>query len=69
MQSESLHKSDAFYNDLYQFTCSFGYFQANKHNDEATFEVFFRKNPFGGEYTIFAGLEAVRQFLMSFKIT
>lgn len=47
---------DLLFNDLYQFTCSFSYFQNGKHEDEATFEVFFRKYPFGGEYAIFAGL-------------
>lgn len=60
---------DVLLNDLYQFTCSYSYFQNGKHEDEATFEVFFRKYPFGGEYTIFAGLENVRRFISSFKIT
>jgi nicotinate phosphoribosyltransferase len=31
--------------------------------------VFFRKYPFGGEYAIFAGLEAVRSFINTFTIT
>ena len=69
MESSSLHKVDPFLNDLYQFTCSFGYFQANKHHHQATFEVFFRKSPFQGEYTVFAGLEALRYALERFRIT
>ena len=60
---------DLLFNDLYQFTCSYSYFQNNKHEDQATFEVFFRKYPFGGEYVIFAGLEAVRKFISSFQLT
>lgn len=60
---------DVLFNDLYQFTCSYSYFQNGKHEDHATFEVFFRKYPFGGEYVVFAGLEAVRNFLNSFQIT
>lgn len=60
---------DLLFNDLYQFTCSYTYFKSGKHEDNATFEVFFRKYPFGGEYTIFAGLEAVRNFIKNFQIT
>ena len=69
METQPFNQIDVLYNDLYQFTCSFSYFQANKHEDEATFEVFFRKHPFGGQYAIFAGLEAVRKFIDSFTIT
>jgi nicotinate phosphoribosyltransferase len=60
---------DLLFNDLYQFTCSYSYFQNGKHEDEATFEVFFRKYPFGGEYVIFAGLEAVQKFIRSFTLS
>ena len=47
-QNEPLHKVDLFSTDLYQFTCSYTYFEANTHEDIATFEVFFRKHPFKG---------------------
>lgn len=60
---------DVLLNDLYQFTCSYSYFQSNKHEEQATFQIFFRKYPFGGQYAIFAGLEAVREFINSFQIT
>lgn len=60
---------DLLFNDLYQFTCSFSYFSSNRHEDQATFEVFFRKYPFNGEYAIFAGLEAVRKFIHDFRLT
>lgn len=33
------------------------------------FDLYFRKNPFGGEYTVFAGLEECIRFIANFKLT
>lgn len=33
------------------------------------FDLYFRKNPFGGEYTIFAGLEECIRFIANFKLS
>ncbi|RHN54010.1 putative nicotinate phosphoribosyltransferase [Medicago truncatula] len=33
------------------------------------FDLYFRKNPFGGEYTIFAGLEECVRFISNYKIS
>ncbi|KAK9948937.1 hypothetical protein M0R45_004490 [Rubus argutus] len=35
--------------DLYQFTMAYAYWKAGKHNERAVFDLYFRKNPFGGE--------------------
>lgn len=67
--SKTMRSVDLFNNDLYQFTCSYSYFVQNKHEQEATFEIFFRKYPFGGEYVIFAGLESVKDFVKNLKFT
>ncbi|VDO72253.1 unnamed protein product [Schistosoma margrebowiei] len=50
-------------------TMSYAYWKAGKANDTATFEMFFRKNPFNGEFTIFSGLQDCIEYLSSFKFT
>lgn len=44
------------YTDLYQLSMAQVYFLTGKSEDEAVFDYFFRKIPFGGGYTVFAGL-------------
>lgn len=53
--------------DMYQVTMSYAYWASNKHNHPAVFELFFRKNPFNGEYVIFAGLSDVIAFMDHYK--
>ena len=39
------------------------------HKEIAIFELFYRKSPFAGEYTVFAGLGEVISFIKFYKFT
>ncbi|MFT5917119.1 MAG: nicotinate phosphoribosyltransferase [Flammeovirgaceae bacterium] len=49
--------------DLYQITMAYGYWKSGTTEKEAVFNLYFRKNPFQGGYTIACGLEYVVDFL------
>ena len=45
--------------DLYQITMTYAYWKQSRHTEHAVFDLFFRKNPFSGEFCLFAGLDEV----------
>jgi len=51
-----MKNSSGLYTDLYELTMAQGYLMADKAHQEATFDYFFRSNPFNGSFTVFAGL-------------
>lgn len=53
--------------DLYQLTMSYGYFKNNMHNKTAVFNLFYRKNPFNGNYAISCGLRSAIDYIQNFK--
>lgn len=55
--------------DLYQITMAYAYWKNWKHCDRAVFDLFFRRNPFQGEFTIFGGLEECLRFISDFRFT
>lgn len=55
--------------DLYQLTMAYGYWKAGKAEQEAVFELFFRKPPFQCGFTVAAGLTPVIDFLGAFCFT
>lgn len=61
-------KDRALFTDLYQLTMSQGYFDLDIRKD-ATFDLFFRSNPFNGGYTIACGIPLALEYLSNFKFT
>lgn len=55
--------------DLYELTMAYGYWQQRMHDREAVFNLFFRKNPFGGNFAIACGLEIVIEYLQRFQFS
>ena len=52
--------------DFYEMTMSNGYFKADDQKTRVVFDVFYRKNPDGGGYSIFAGLEQIVDYIQNF---
>ncbi|KAF4735571.1 Nicotinate phosphoribosyltransferase, partial [Perkinsus olseni] len=55
--------------DLYQITMAYAYWQADKTEDHAVFDVYFRKCPFHGEFAVCAGIDEVVRFVNTFCFT
>ncbi len=57
------------YTDLYQLTMAQVYYLKGNSKQEAVFDYFFRKLPFEGGYTVFAGLANLLEILEDFHFT
>ncbi len=57
------------YTDFYELTMAQGYFFSDKRNERATFDYFFRSNPFKGGFTVFAGLADFLDLLERFTFS
>jgi nicotinate phosphoribosyltransferase len=55
--------------DFYQITMAYAYWKAGMHEEEAVFDLFFRTNPFRGEFAIYAGLEEKLRLFESFHFS
>ena len=49
--------------DLYELTMANGYFLQENAQKRVAFDVFFRRNPDGGGFSIFAGLEQILEYI------
>ncbi len=61
--------SNPLFTDLYQLTMLAGYFKHGLLEKLATFDLYFRRAPFGGSYAVFAGLENALEYLESLSFT
>lgn len=60
------NQSLALLTDFYQMTMAYGFWKAGMQEKEAVFHLFFRKNPFGGGFTVMCGLEYLLDFVERF---
>ena len=52
--------------DFYELTMGQTYFDEGKQDEKVVFDIFFRKNPFNGGYTISGGLDETIKFIENF---
>ncbi len=53
--------------DFYELTMAQTYFMSGKKEEVVYFDLFFRKNPFNGGYTISNGLDEIIEYVKNFK--
>ena len=63
MQKQSQERNITMMMDLYELTMSNGYFLQENKDTKVAFDVFFRRNPDGGGFSIFAGLEQILEYI------
>ena len=68
-RSNGLRLNMSMLSDFYEFTMSNGFFQGKMRDRTAYFDVFFRKNPDNGGFSIMAGLEQVIEYINNLKFT
>lgn len=62
-------KNFGLFTDYYELSMAQGYFYAGKKDEQATFDYFFRTNPFKGGFLVFAGLGELIRILENFFYT
>jgi nicotinate phosphoribosyltransferase len=66
--TKDLYKGSlALLTDFYQLTMAYAYWKSGKAEQEAVFNLFFRKHPFQGGFTIAAGLDYIVDYCKKFK--
>ncbi|WP_138477561.1 nicotinate phosphoribosyltransferase [Dyadobacter bucti] len=52
--------------DLYQLTMAYGYWKSGKAEQEAVFNLYFRRHPFEGGFTVTCGLSSIIDYLQAY---
>ncbi len=60
--------TSALFTDFYELTMAQGYWKGNM-NQEVVFDMFFRKHPFNGGFSVLAGNETLMDILSSFRFS
>ena len=53
--------------DLYQLTMAYGYWKSGRHETRANFGLYFRKQPFGGGFSVACGIEPALEWIEKFR--
>lgn len=67
--SQSSERNLSMVMDFYEMTMSNGYFKNADRNTRVVFDVFYRKNPDGGGFSVFAGLEQIVDYINNLHFT
>ena len=65
----SIQNNLGLYTDFYELTMAQGYFLQGKKDEKATFDYFFRTNPYKGGFTVFAGLQDFLDLIANFTFS
>ena len=63
MKKQSDERNITMMMDLYELTMANGYFLQENQGERVAFDVFFRRNPDGGGFSVFAGLEQIIEYI------
>ncbi len=66
--NETSSINSALFTDFYELTMAQGYWK-NNMNQKVVFDMFFRKNPFNGGFSVLAGNETLIDMLTSFRFS
>ena len=55
--------------DFYEITMCYSYWKHNRHEEEAVFEISFRKYPFNGNFAVFTGLAECLDLISRYSFT
>jgi nicotinate phosphoribosyltransferase len=61
-------ETSALFTDFYELTMAQGYWKENM-NDQVVFDMFFRKNPFNGGFSVLAGNETLMDIITEFRFS
>ena len=53
--------------DLYQISMAYSYWKTGRHNHEAMFQLYYRRNPFNGGFAVTCGLATISEYIEGFN--